>query len=227
VGGVSGHPDAVPGRYVALTVTDTGTGMDRQTLQNIFEPFFTTKEQGKGTGLGLATVYGIVRQSGGWIDVASQLGQGSVFTVYLPQVEAGPPRGQTSPQSEPEPPAGETLLVVEDLESVRNLAVKVLQSYGYRVLAAADGSEAMAVARAHAGRIHLLLTDVVLPGINGKELSEQLLALQPELKVLFMSGYPADVIGLRGILEPGVAYIPKPFTPAVLAAKVREVLGIS
>ena len=216
--------DAAPGSYVLLKVTDSGVGMDRETRQNVFEPFFTTKESGKGTGLGLSTVYGIVTQSGGWLDVRSEVGKGTEFSVYLPRTDAALAANAAAPVPENRH-GSETVLVVEDQDFVRRFARSVLESYGYSVLEAADANEASELASNYPGEIHLLLTDVILRGINGKKLSESLLLLRPNLRVLFMSGYPADVISRRGMLEPGLTYIQKPFTPDAMAAKVQEVLG--
>jgi two-component system, cell cycle sensor histidine kinase and response regulator CckA len=218
------QPDATPGRYVRLTVTDTGTGMTEEVRKNIFEPFFTTKEVGSGTGLGLAMVYGILRQSNGWIDVQSEAGKGSTFRIYLPLVEAGP----TDEVKLPAPDAlsgEETVLVVEDQEGVRHLAMAILRAHGYHVLEAANGEEAHAVAGQHVGEIDLLLTDVVMPGIDGKALSEQLRESRPNLKVILMSGYSEDVVASQGALDVGLVYIQKPFAPDELAAKVREALA--
>ena len=205
------HPDARPGRYVTVTVTDTGSGMDENTRQHIFEPFFTTKAADRGTGLGLFTVYGIVRQSGGWISVASDIGVGTTFRLYFPRIDGSSlEEGQEATRSTVAH-GGETILVVEDQDAVRRLTRTTLEMYGYHVLESANGDEATALGQKYPGEIHLLLTDVVLPGINGKQLSERLKVARPNLKVLFMSGYTADVIGHRGVLDPGVAYIPKPF----------------
>jgi len=223
--GIAGSPDGAPGRYVLLTVTDTGVGMDEQTVQRAFEPFFTTKELGKGTGLGLSTVYGIVRQSGGWIRIRSEVGHGTSFDVYLPQTDAvaAPDRGVAAPAETGK--GGGTVLVVEDQEDVRRLIRGILEAHGYRILEAANGPEALVLAGEHAAEgIHILLTDVVLPGINGMDLSEKLRTLRPGLKVLFMSGYTADVLLRHGVREQDVAYLAKPFSPDSLAAKVREVL---
>jgi CheY-like chemotaxis protein len=221
---LAAHPDSLPGKYVVLTVTDSGSGMDEKTLQAAFEPFFTTKESGKGTGLGLSTVYGIVRQSGGWIDVRSTVGKGSSFKIYIPRTDARQmPDRPTVPGKSLR--GVETVLVVEDQEAVRELAKTVLEAYGYRVLEASSAGEALTFVKQHRGEIHLLLTDVVLPGMNGMDLSKELRTLRPKLKVLFISGYPAEVIARRGVLEPDVAYLPKPLSPKTLASKVREVLG--
>ncbi len=216
---------ATPGRFVLTTLRDTGTGMTEEVRQNIFEPFFTTKQLGKGAGLGLATVYGIIRQSGGWIDVQSQLGQGSSFNIYLPRIDAGPLPADDGPASRDELRGGETVLVVEDDDAVRELTTTILRGHGYNVLDAGNGQEACRVAKAHTGRIHLLLTDVVMPGMNGKELSKLLLDLYPQLKVLLMSGYAENVIARRGVLDSEVAFIQKPFTSNGLAAKIRQLLA--
>jgi two-component system cell cycle sensor histidine kinase/response regulator CckA len=221
---LAAHPDALPGKYVLITVTDTGFGMDVKTLQSAFEPFFTTKERGKGTGLGLSTVYGIVRQSGGWIDVQSEVGKGSSFKIYIPCTEAcSMPAVPTAPKDAVY--GGETVLVVEDQEAVRELTKTVLEAYGYHILEATNGVEALAVVESHPDEIHLLLTDVILPGMNGMDLSRRLRALRPKLKVLFTSGYPAEVIARRGVVERDVAYLAKPVSPDALVAKVRDVLA--
>jgi PAS domain S-box-containing protein len=217
------HHEVTLGRYVLMSVTDTGHGMDETTRQRIFEPFFTTKEIGKGTGLGLATVYGIVRQNGGWIEVQSEVGVGTSFRVYLPRIDASllPEKHELGAATEK---GSETILVVEDQEAVRSFAGAALKQYGYHVIETSDGEEAIDAAAKHSGEIHLLLTDVVLPGMNGKEVSEMLKAFRPNLKVLFTSGYTADAIGNRGVLSPDVAFLHKPFSPEQLAAKVRDVL---
>jgi two-component system, cell cycle sensor histidine kinase and response regulator CckA len=218
--------DAIPGRYVQLKVTDTGLGMDETIRQHIFEPFFTTKEAGKGTGLGLSTVYGIVRQSGGWIDVRSEADAGTAFSVYLPRIDSRP-IPELKEASAPSVGGGETILVVEDQEAVRSLTTAELKQYGYHVIEASNGEEAIAAANQLSGQIHLLLTDVILPGMNGKEVSERLKGLRPDVKVLFMSGYTADVIAHRGVLDRGTALLRKPFSPEELAAKVRDALAHS
>jgi CheY-like chemotaxis protein len=221
------HPvlqDARPGPYVALTVADTGFGMTPDTLQKIFEPFFTTKPLGVGTGLGLATVYGIVEQSGGFIRVASEPERGSTFSIYLPRIGAAEDAAAPTVVGRPAG-GGETVLVVEDHAEVRKLATGILKKNGYRLLEAANGPEALQIAGGFTEPIDLLLTDVVMPAMTGRELAGRLQAARPGLKVLYTSGYSSDVIARQGVLNPGVAYLPKPFAPLDLAAKVREVLG--
>ena len=224
---VRGHGPARPGRYVMLALTDTGIGMDEQTQARIFEPFFTTKGVGKGTGLGLATVYGIVKQSGGFIWVYSEPGRGTSFKVYLPRVDE-PPGPAAAPVDKAEPRRGtETVLVVEDAASVRMVTRQVLERYGYAVLEAPEGETALRLAAKHHGPIHLLLTDVVMPGLSGRQVAEQLAQLRPDIKTLFTSGYAASAIAHHGILDSGIAYFQKPFTPETLARRVREVLDSS
>jgi PAS domain S-box-containing protein len=218
------HMGARPGAYVMLAVTDTGTGMSAETQARLFEPFFTTKGPGKGTGLGLATVYGIVKQSGGNIWVYSEPGRGTSFKVYLPRVDAmvdapeGPDSTGTSPRGH------ETVLLVEDEPDLRELALEILEMHGYRVLVAGEAEEACRLSEGHAGRIDLLLTDVVMPGKSGRELATLLAEQRPELRVIYMSGYTADAIVSQGVLEPEIMFLQKPYTPAALALKVREVL---
>jgi CheY-like chemotaxis protein len=219
------HPGSRPGSYVMLRVTDTGTGIDPEIQSQIFEPFFTTKERDKGTGLGLATVYGVVKQSGGYIAVDSEKGKGASFSVYLPRLE--------QPVADPVAPLAaapmntrgtETILLVEDAEPLRKLAEMFLKESGYRILSAADGQQALQTARQHPGPIHLLLTDVVMPGMNGRVLGERLAPSQPGMKVLYMSGYADSFIAGHGVLESGTHLLHKPFTQETLTCKVRELL---
>ncbi len=214
---------AAPRRFVMLAVSDTGCGMDEATKARIFEPFFTTKELGKGTGLGLATVYGIVQQSGGFIWVYSEPGQGTSFKVYLPQVDATPQAGGAV-LGAPAPRGTETVLLVEDAAAVRAVTKQALQRQGYTVLEAPNGAAALRLAQKHRGPIHLLLTDVVMPALSGRQLAEQLAAARPDMKVLYASGYAADAAARHGILESQAAYLQKPYTPDMLARKVRAVL---
>src|SRR5438094_695988 len=212
------------GSQVLPHVSDSGVGMDEEVQAHLFEPFFTTKPRGKGSGLGLATVYGIVRQSGGHIAVDSAPGRGATFRVYLPRVEA-PLDPTDRPRPVTAPAAGsETILLVEDEHLVRLLARKVLERAGYRVLVAAGGAEALELAERYAGPIHLLLTDVVMPGMNGRALMRRLAPLRPDLRVLYMSGYADEAVAQHGVLDPGTAFLQKPFTPGGLADKVRGVL---
>jgi signal transduction histidine kinase len=218
------HAGVEPGRYVMLVVNDTGHGMDATTQARIFEPFFTTKEEGKGTGLGLATVYGIVKQSNGHIAVESAPGQGATFKIYLPIVDALPTTDAPVKGSGATPRGSETVLLVEDDEALRSLAREILQVQGYTVLEAGVPGDAMRIAAGHQTPIHLLVTDVVMPQMNGKQLADRLRSGRPELKVLFMSGYTDSAIVEHGVLEPGIQFLHKPFTPAGLGAKVREAL---
>jgi len=218
------HSPIRPGHYVMLAVSDNGCGMDKETLSHIFEPFFTTKEQGKGTGLGLSTVYGIVKQSEGFIWVYSEPGTGTTFKIYLPQVQGAERWPKTSPLTTRMQRGSETILLVEDEEVVRELVGKLLPVNGFTVLAARNGSEALAICQQHKGPIHLLLTDVVMPQMSGRQLAAHLSKLHPEMKVLYMSGYTDDAIIRHGVLEPGLAFIQKPFTIDTMIQKVREVL---
>jgi two-component system cell cycle sensor histidine kinase/response regulator CckA len=218
------HQPVAAGRYVMLAVTDTGTGISPEIRSRIFEPFFTTKERGKGTGLGLSTVYGIVKQSGGYIWVYSEPGRGTTFKIYLPRVDApveSPPPARLVAGT---PVGTETILLAEDDEQLRKLVRGLLDRMGYQVLAAATAEEALARAAEHSGRIHLLLTDVVMPGAGGHQLAGRLAEVRPETRTLFMSGYTDAAIVDHGILERGLHYLQKPFTPSVLARRLRDVL---
>jgi two-component system, cell cycle sensor histidine kinase and response regulator CckA len=222
------HQQVAPGRYVMLAVGDTGCGMDLDTQMRIFDPFFTTKELGKGTGLGLATVYGIVKQSGGYIWVYSEVDKGTVFKIYLPRVEESV---QMTKQGDEDSEAtdfggSETILLAEDTASLREMAREYLESVGYTVLAASSGRKALQHAKDFQGPIHLLLTDVVMPGMSGPELVGQMASLRPGIKVIFTSGYTEDAIARQGVLDPAVAFIQKPYRPKALARKIREVLGV-
>ena len=218
------HPACQPGEFVLLAVSDNGKGMDQETLATIFEPFFTTKDVGQGTGLGLATVYGIVRQNHGLINVYSEPGQGTTFKIYLPRY-TGPVQAR-APEQEMAPPRsrGETILLVEDEPAIRQVSQKILTSLGYTVLTAASPQEALQLARSHPGPIHLLLTDVIMPQMNGKHLAQEISELYPQCRTLFVSGYTANVIAQRGVLEGGVHFLAKPFTLQELAVKVRNAL---
>jgi len=222
-GGDPAHPGIAPANYITLSVSDTGVGMDASTLSKIFEPFFSTKESGKGTGLGLATVYGIIQQSGGEIRVESELGTGSTFTIYLPQV----------PEDLPAPEAvvvheslrgDETILLVEDSKTVRGLVLRYLENHGYTVIDAESGVEALRIAAAHPGRIDLLITDVVLPKIDGHELAMQLVEARPETAVIYMSGFSDDALSRHGVDAGDLTMIQKPFTQQQLLSEVRRVL---
>jgi len=223
-----GSPSAAagrPGRYVCVTVSDTGCGIPPENLRRIFEPFFTTKEVGKGTGLGLATVYGIVKQHQGWIEVESRFGRETTFRVYLPESSEKTKREVELPPDFKVHGGTETILVVEDEQPVRELVCSMLQSHGYKILAAESGVRALEIWREHRNEIALLLTDVVMPDrLSGRELAEQFWAEQPSLKVIFTSGYSADVVGKDWILRHGSNYLQKPYRPRQLAQAVRECL---
>jgi signal transduction histidine kinase len=218
------YAGCVPGEYVLLAVGDDGCGMDREILDKLFEPFFTTKGLGLGTGLGLATVYGIVKQNHGFINVYSEPGQGTTFKIYLPRYQGKAERLHQEGPAEPVGRGRETILLVEDEPAILAMTTRMLQRQGYTVLAAATPGEAIRLAEAHAGEIHLLMTDVVMPEMNGRDLAKNLLSFYPNLKRLFMSGYTANVIAHHGVLDPGVNFIQKPFSIHDLAAKVREAL---
>jgi PAS domain S-box-containing protein len=217
-------PGVPPGPYVKLTVRDNGVGMDPETRAHVFEPFFTTKEVGRGTGLGLSTVYGIIRQSGGYLEVESELGRGTTFQIYLPRIGAAPE--VVAPATDVSPPAqgSETVLVVEDEDVLRGVVSKFLRRFGYNVLAARHGGDALLLCERHPDPIHLLLTDVVMPQMSGRELAERLASLRPDMRVLFMSGYTADELDNHGGPELPGPLLQKPFNPMVLAHKVRELL---
>ncbi len=223
------HAEATPGPHAVLSVSDTGVGIEAADLPRIFEPFFSTKEKDKGTGLGLSMVYGIIKQNQGWIQTCSELGKGATFEIYLPKA----PEEEECVESEAKPASSsmasgkETILLVEDQPSVRSLAVTVLSGCGYRILEAAEGQDALRIADDFPGKIDLLLTDVVLPGMTGKELADRLIVRRPETKVLFVSGYTDDIIAYHGVLQDGVAYLAKPYTPRIISDKVREILDQS
>ena len=219
------HPGAIPGDYVMLSVSDTGAGMTDEVKARLFEAFFTTKPKGKGTGLGLATCQTIVQQSGGHIGVYSEVGKGTTFKIYFPRVEQPLDVAARSIQTGPLPRGTETLLVVEDEPTVRHLANHVLENQGYTVLRAMNGQHALHLAQEHKGPpIRLVITDVIMPQMGGKVMAERLKTTYPDLKILFTSGYTDDTIAQHGVLEPGVAFLPKPYTPAALARKVRAML---
>jgi CheY-like chemotaxis protein len=220
----SSQVDVRPGEYVVITVGDTGVGMSDEVKAHLFEPFFTTKERGQGTGLGLPTVFGIVKQNGGHIEVRSEIGVGTTFEIFLPvteQVEAPTAAPTTSAH---EVTGTETILLVEDEAPVRELAVQILRAHGYRVLAAENGPRALEVSNEYRGSIQLLLTDVVMPQMNGKELAHRLQAMRRDIRVLYISGYSEDVIAHHGIVEEGAVVLAKPFTLEALTRKVRAVL---
>jgi len=218
------HSPMIQGKYVMVAVSDTGSGMDLETQAHLFEPFFTTKEEGRGTGLGLATAYGIVKQSGGFIWVYSEPGQGSTFKIYFPRVEEALPAAEPSIVRPKLAKGSETVLVVEDEGGVRSLVCQTLASHGYKVLEAAGAAQALKISKQHTEPIHLLLTDVVMPRTSGKKLATRLSTLHPETKVLYMSGYTDDAIVRHGILEGGTPFLQKPFAPNALLVKIREVL---
>ncbi|MBC7789200.1 MAG: PAS domain-containing protein, partial [Anaerolineae bacterium] len=217
------HLSAKPGSYVVLTVTDTGTGMTPEVRARLFEPFFTTKEVGKGTGLGLATVHGVVTGNGGSVEVSSEVGKGTSFKVYFPRAEAVQPVIEAKPRVARQRTGAETILVVDDAEALREMTSRMLQRLGYTVLAASSAEEALAIFASNTS-IDVLLTDVVMPGASGPELSKQLVEQRPALRVIYMSGYTEDAIVQHGVLNPGIALLHKPFTSEALGRKIREVL---
>jgi PAS domain S-box-containing protein len=223
----SKHPGFIPGDFVLLAVSDNGCGMGKEVLDNLFEPFFTTKDVGKGTGLGLATIFGIVKQNNGFINVYSEPGQGSTFKIYLPRIFTDEDTDKVVPEKKAAAGGTETILLVEDEPSILRMTRMMLERKGYSVLPAATPGEAIDLAKTHVDRIHLLMTDVVMPEMNGQDLAGQLIPLYPEMKILFMSGYTANVIAHHGVLDDGVAFIQKPFSMADMTEKVREVLDMA
>ncbi len=224
---VSEHLEFEPGEYVLLSISDTGQGVDEDARQHLFEPFFTTKERGKGTGLGLATCYGIVRQSGGQILVHSAPGQGTVFEIYLERALGEAEEPEESGKITPLPAGEETVLIVEDNDLVRMTAVELLEIHGYTVLEAASGAEALRLVEEHDGKIDLLLSDVVMPQMSGKVMADEIRRLHPYMKVLFVSGYAADDIARHGVLEAGIEFLQKPYTSEILMRRVRKMLDMA
>jgi CheY-like chemotaxis protein len=215
----------VKGEYVLLTVSDDGSGMDRGILDQIFEPFFTTKEAGQGTGLGLSTVYGIVKQNHGFIDVDTEIGRGTTFSIYLPRCGGEAAAAEREREAEMPLGGGETVLLVEDEPMLLSMGTMMLEQLGYRVLAAGWPDEAIRLGEEHTNEIRLLITDVIMPEMNGRELADRLRALHPSVPVLFMSGHTADVITQNGVLDEGVNFLQKPFSMQDLAVKVRQAVG--
>jgi two-component system, cell cycle sensor histidine kinase and response regulator CckA len=213
-----------PGRYVVLTVSDTGVGMDTETQSHVFEPFFSTKELGKGTGLGLASVYGVVQQSGGWVSFRSQLGHGSSFSIYLPEADGEAPSKIAQPVADSEAKVTETILVVEDEDEIRDMVREYLERKGYNVVAANNGSDALQVAQRYKGSIHLLLTDMVMPQIGGHELAQQIKGMRPRIKILFTSGYPEQAALNEEAADPSAVILQKPYPLNALASRIRQML---
>ncbi len=217
------HMGVTPGEFVMIAVSDSGHGMDAETRRRIFEPFFTTKAKGKGTGLGLATVYGIVKQTGGDIWVYSEPGRGTTFKLYFPRVAEPVADPLDTSGEQVKKAGGETILVVEDEKAVRDLTVRMLKQLGYHILTASSGAEALEISSTHHGTIDLLLTDVVMPAMSGRQLADAIVLTRPETKVLFLSGYTENTVVHHGVLEPGVEFLPKPFTRETLSKKLREI----
>jgi nitrogen-specific signal transduction histidine kinase/CheY-like chemotaxis protein len=226
-GYVQSHPVVKVGSYAMLAISDNGVGMDETTKAHLFEPFFTTKGKGKGTGLGLSTVYGIVKQSNGFIWVYSEPGKGATFKIYFPRVEGNVSKLIEQTESEERIRGVETVLITEDESSVRNLVARILRERGYTVLEASNGQNALDIAREYTGEIHLAITDIIMPGMNGRDLGSRLETMRPDLKVLYVSGYTDNAIVHHGILDSGVAFLQKPFTVGDLTRKVREMLNPS
>jgi len=218
------HAGFTPGQFVLLAVSDDGCGMDKEMVKKVFEPFFTTKEQGKGTGLGLATVYGIVKQNDGFINVYSELNKGTTFKIYLPRYAGDPEVIESKSTIKNTSGHGETVLLVEDEVSLLRLGKRMLQDLNYKVLSANTPPDAISLAQEYTGEIHLLITDMIMPGMNGRDLEEHIRAICPDIKTLFMSGYTADAIARHGVLEEGVHFLSKPFSLQNLAAKVKEAI---
>jgi CheY-like chemotaxis protein len=221
---MSEHIATSAGPFVKMTVTDTGEGMDEKTQKRIFEPFFTTKEVGNGTGLGLSTVFGIVKQSGGDIVVYSEIGHGTTFKIYFPRVDESVQKVKWPDDAKGDLKGTETILLVEDEEIVRNLVREVLTNNGYHVLEADNGKAAVSIVKTYLEPIHLLLADVIMPGMSCRTMKDAIVKLRPDIKVLFMSGYTDDSIASKGMFDSGTAFIEKPFSPEALARKIREIL---
>jgi CheY-like chemotaxis protein len=223
----STHSGCVSGDYVKISVSDNGHGMDKLTLTHIFEPFFTTKEVGAGTGLGLATVYGVVKQHNGFIDVYSEPEKGTIFKIYLPRHKEVGIAGQTSKEGVVGAAVGgnETILLVEDEPAILKMTARILQSLGYDVITASNPGEAVRLVKEFKAEIHLLMTDVIMPGMNGRDLADRLMTLKKGMKCLFMSGYTSDIVANQGVLSEGVSFIQKPFSQKELAAKIRDVFN--
>jgi CheY-like chemotaxis protein len=218
------HTDCIPGMYVRITVSDSGCGMDKTTLAHIFEPFFTTKGVGEGTGLGLATVFGAVKQNNGIINVYSEPGQGTSFAIHLPRYFGNAQQSTIALETEPAAHGHETILLVEDEPTILGMTVRMLERLGYTVLAASSPEEAMRLVAEFVGEVYMLMTDVVMPGMNGRDLADRLLKDYPTMKCLFMSGYTANIITNQGVLSEGMNFIQKPFSRKELAARVRQVM---